>query len=221
MMTKTTTSKIVMLGEWFFKHRDWTPIPFMLLLLLVTAHQSRVRISWPLGLTLIVLGEGVRLWSVAVIGKESRTRGSGAARLVRQGPYAYVRNPLYVGNFLLTLGATFLSELLWMIPIAMVLYAVQYVPVVLWEEDVLAERFGAQYAAYRQQVPRWIPRWRPQIVGASEANVRYQWRAALWSERSTFATLAVLLFFMVVKEDLRHLPKYLRKHFPHASTLPI
>ncbi len=214
-------SRVTALGEFFFRQRSWTPIPWILLLVFCTLKQTtRDLLTWVPGLILLVLGEGLRLWGVAVVGKESRTRGSGVGRLVTSGPYAYVRNPLYLGNLLLTLGATFISELLWMVPIAVLLYALQYVPIVLWEERLLRERFGSLYATYCRQVPCWIPRWRPPSPGAP--MVAYQWRAALWSERSTFGAIAVLLVAMVAKENLAHLPKYLRKHsLPSFSSVGV
>ena len=214
-MTKASIkARLVALGEWFFRQRSWTPIPFMLALALLSFRESRDAITWAPGLILLVFGETLRVWGVAVVGKESRTRGGGVGRLATHGPYAYVRNPLYLGNFLLTLGATFISELLWFIPVVVALFVVQYVPIVLWEERVLAERFGPQYAAYCQQVPRWLPRWRRQTPG--DSTTPYQWRAAFWSERSTFGTLALLVLIMIAKEDLPHLPKYLRKHHVFA-----
>ena len=203
-------ARLIALGEWFFRQRSWTPIPFMLALVLVSFRESRDAITWAPGLVLLACGEGLRLWGVAVVGKESRTRGGGVGRLATHGPYAYVRNPLYLGNCLLTLGATFISELLWLIPVVVALFVVQYVPIVLWEERVLAERFGPQYATYCRQVPRWLPRWRGQTPRS--LTLSYQWRAAFWSERSTFGTLALLILVMVAKEDLRHIPKYLHKH---------
>lgn len=203
-------ARLIVLGEWLFRQRSWTPIPFMLALALISVKESRDGIAWGPGLVLLACGEGLRIWGVAVVGKGSRTRGGGVDRLVTHGLYAHVRNPLYLGNFLLTLGATFISELLWLIPVIIALFAAQYIPIVLWEESVLAQRFGPQYAAYCQHVPRWLPRWRPQTPGG--VATPYRWRAAFRSERSTFATLAVLMLVMIAKEDLRHLPKHFRKH---------
>ena len=215
-MTKSTLRGwLIRLGEWLFRQRSWTPIPLMLALALLSFRESRDVFCWVPGLILLICGESLRVWGVAVVGKESRTRGGGVGRLAMHGPYAYVRNPLYLGNFLLTLGATFISELLWFLPVIIVLFVVQYVPIVLWEEQVLAERFGPEYVAYCQQVPRWVPRWRRRTSGESPMPP-YQWRVAFWSERSTFGTLVLLLLIMVAKEDLRHLPKYLRKHAPHS-----
>ena len=183
----------------------------MLVLLVCRFHEFEGAVTWALGLLLVALGEGLRLWSVAVIGKESRTRGSGTRRLVVSGPYVFTRNPLYIGNLLLTLGMACLSELLWMIPIVAVLYAIQYVPIVLWEEQNLSTYFGADYAAYCRNVPRWLPQW-PGFAPSAAPRVSYQWKASFWSERSTLATVGVLLLCMVAKEDLPHLPKYLAKH---------
>lgn len=191
----------IALGGFFFRQRGWTPIPWILLLVFCTVGRtSRDWLTWAPGLLCLALGEGLRLWGVAVVGKESRTRGGGVARLATHGPYAHVRNPLYLGNFFLTLGAAFISGLLWMVPVAILLYVIQYVPIVLWEESILADRFQAQYVAYRRRVPRWIPTWDPLVQSASAPP--YQWRAAFYSERSTFGVLAVLLIGMAVKEDL-------------------
>ena len=193
-------ARLLALGEWLFRQRSWTPIPIILVLVFCRLKESPDAITWWPGLILIAAGEGLRLWGVAVIGKGSRTRGSGVARLVTSGPYAYVRNPLYVGNFLLTLGATCVSKLLWMLPVVIALYLLQYVPIVLWEERTLSGRFGEAYAAYRREVPRWLPRWRSQPAGT--AAPAYQWRGAFWSERSTFGVIAVLLVVMLAKEIL-------------------
>ncbi len=203
--------RLIALGGFLFRHRSYTPILWFSFLLVCSFRESQDLIAWLPGLILMAVGEGLRIWAVAVIGKESRTRGGGVARFVMHGPYAYVRNPLYVGNFFILLGVTFVSELLWLVPVAAALFAVQYVPIVLWEESVLSERFGADYAAYSRQVPRWFPRWRRHPAGAYTGS--YQWRAALKSERSTFGTLALLLLLMIMKENMRHLPKYFHKHF--------
>ncbi len=204
-------AKMIRLGEFFFRNRSWTPIPWLVFLALCTFKHAPDLITWVPGLLFLVLGEWLRLWAVAVVGKGSRTRGGGVERLVTHGPYAYVRNPLYLGNFLLTMGVVFMSELLWMVPVAIGLFTIQYLSIILWEEQILTERFGSAYPAYCQRVPRWIPRWRRS--SHEPTHIAYQWRAAWWSERSTLGAIAALLIVMLVKENLAHLPKYLRKHF--------
>ena len=103
-------------------------------------------LGWGVGLVVAGLGVGVRSWAAGYLIK--------SRALITGGPYAYVRNPLYLGNVLLTLGATFISELLWFVPIAIALFLVQYLPIVRWEESILIERFGEEYRAYCRRVPR-------------------------------------------------------------------
>ena len=82
-------------------------------------------------------------------------------RLVVGGPYRYVRNPMYVAVVAAILGqALFLgrAELLWY---AIVVAAVVAVFARVYEEPALRRQFGAQYEAYRQHVPGWLPRTRP------------------------------------------------------------
>jgi Phospholipid methyltransferase len=79
-------------------------------------------------------------------------------RLVTSGPYAWCRNPMYVGHivFLVGLALTFRSLLAWLILIAT---AVWFHYRVQRDEDRLRERFGQVYEAYSHRVTRWIPRW--------------------------------------------------------------
>ncbi|KQR75586.1 isoprenylcysteine carboxyl methyltransferase [Arthrobacter sp. Leaf337] len=85
--------------------------------------------------------------------------------LVVGGLYRYVRNPMYVAIAAAVAG----QGLLLGQPKLLVALAVGAVPVVafvrLYEEPVLARKFGAEYEEYRRNVPRWLPRltpWRPQ-----------------------------------------------------------
>ena len=85
-----------------FQYRSYTPIPFLLIMVFFA---QPTRISLIVGLATILAGEGVRLWGVAIAGSETRTTGPvGGTFLVTTGPFAYVRNPLYVGNMLIYLG---------------------------------------------------------------------------------------------------------------------
>ena len=78
--------------------------------------------------------------------------------LVGSGFYRYVRNPIYVGVFLI-----FLGHFLWFGYWALLLYTVfsfvgVHAFVVFYEEPTLKRKFGKAYEAYLKQVPRWIPR---------------------------------------------------------------
>ncbi len=171
-------------GAWMFRNRGWLPVP-----LLVGMVASPV--AFPAaGLVIVCAGEALRLWAVGHIGLPSRTRGEGAHRVVDSGPYALVRNPLYVGNVLIFAG---LGVMTW--PWALVaapLLAVEYHFIVAWEESNLLAKLGSEYADYCSRVRRWVPRW------GSDPRGAWDGREALRSERSTLAALAIVLGVMAV-----------------------
>jgi protein-S-isoprenylcysteine O-methyltransferase Ste14 len=81
-------------------------------------------------------------------------------RLVVEGPYRYVRNPLYEGDFCLIVGAALLTRS-WALVLLAVLYLAQLALQLPLEERELGERFGASYCRYCELVPRFIPRRMP------------------------------------------------------------
>ena len=103
------------------------------------------------------LGELIRLWGVRHIGAISRTRSDRLGPLVATGPFALVRNPLYVGNIALWVGFAVAARLLWLAPVIVVLLAFEYHAIVRWEEQLLEARLGEAYREYAARVPRWIP----------------------------------------------------------------
>ena len=81
-------------------------------------------------------------------------------RLVVEGPYRYVRNPLYDTDFLLILGMALLARS-WGLILLAALYAVQLALQLPLEEKELRQRFGSRYRRYCRLVPRFVPRRHP------------------------------------------------------------
>lgn len=176
-------------GAWLFRNRGWLPVPLLLGMVV-----SPVVAPVP-GAVLVAAGEGLRLWAVGHIGLPSRTRGDGAHRVVETGPYARVRNPLYVGNLLIFVG---LGVMTWPWALAVgPLLAVHYHHIVAWEESNLAVKLGEPYLAYLRRVPRWLPRGGGDRPGASGGG-RWDGRRALRSERTTLLVLGATLGAMAL-----------------------
>ncbi|HET9799951.1 MAG TPA: isoprenylcysteine carboxylmethyltransferase family protein [Gemmatimonadaceae bacterium] len=173
------------IGAVLFRHRGWLPVPFLLVPLL--ARGTMGPRNWVLGVALIVLGEAIRLAGVAAAGTVTRRRSRTVQRLVTYGIFAWMRNPLYVGNFLIWIGFTVISGVLWFIPVAVVLFAIEYTLIVRYEEGVLESIFGQEYLAYKSRTPRWIPR-PPRTPETGE----HHWGEAWRSEISTFLQYAVI-----------------------------
>ena len=80
----------------------------------------------------------------------------GATALITEGPFAKSRNPIYVGNTLLMLGAGLLFGIAWFVPLGLAAaFAVQKLAIER-EERHLALRFGAEWDAYAARTPRWL-----------------------------------------------------------------
>jgi len=190
---ETPPDLIVRLGGWLFKERSWLPVPIALALIFLPLSSSSRAVNWA-GVSIVAVGEALRLWAVHHIGVVSRTRSQRLGPLVATGPFSYVRNPLYLGNIALWLGFTLSAGLAWLAPIVLVLLAAEYHAIVRWEEELLSARIGREYLTYLAQVPRWVPTRR------SPARERRapgsSWRDTLYSERSTL--LAIGLGYVIL-----------------------
>jgi protein-S-isoprenylcysteine O-methyltransferase Ste14 len=189
------------LGGWLFRYRTSIPLPFALALLLIPARGSAPFLSTPqsrLGVLVVAAGEAIRLWAVHHIGTISRTRSDRLGPLVDSGPFAMVRNPLYLGNILLWLGFAFSADLLWLAPIIVGLLAFEYHAIVRWEESLLTARLGQSYRSYMERVPRWIPRLDATRTDAREEYV-FSWRDTFFSERGTLIAIAAGYLLLRIK----------------------
>jgi protein-S-isoprenylcysteine O-methyltransferase Ste14 len=192
-ISEAERSSAARLGAVLFRNRGWLPLLFLGVPLLVPGHTSPLR--WFLGGLLIVIGEAIRLAGVSAAGTVTRRRSRTVQRLVTYGAFAWSRNPLYNGNFLIWMGFVVISGVLWFLPLAIVIFALEYSLIVRYEEGVLESIFGDEYLAYKRTTPRWIPR--PPAV--REAG-QHDWKEAWLSERSTFMQYAALVIAFVLKD---------------------
>lgn len=99
---------------------------------------------------------------VAVLGLLIRAWASGHIRktqtLAVSGPYAYTRNPLYLGSFLIGAGFTIASGVWWLALLFIVLFLGIYFPVMNVESEDLTRIFGLEYEEYAGRVPLFFPR---------------------------------------------------------------
>jgi len=203
------------LGGWLFRHRTVIPVPLAIAVLALRpgqAPQSKLLIG--LGIAVTTIGEALRLWAVYHIGTISRTRSDRLGPLVATGPFARVRNPLYLGNIALWVGFAIAARLVWLVPLVVLLLAVEYHAIVRWEERLLEARFGDEYRSYAARVPRWFPWARPSTASGRATSttgpsvtspdplmvslsnhelggVRFSWRDTVFSERGTLMAIAV------------------------------
>jgi protein-S-isoprenylcysteine O-methyltransferase Ste14 len=184
------------IGGVLFRHRGWLPLLFLGIPLVMPGSTSLF--GWEVGLGLIIIGEAIRLAGVAAAGTVTRRRSRTVQRLVSYGIFAWTRNPLYIGNFLAWMGFVTISGVLWFLPIAVLLFAVEYELIVRYEEGVLESIFGSEYLDYKHETPRWIPR----PPKGEQPVGEYHWGEAFKSEISTFLQYAVLILAFWIKSQV-------------------
>ncbi len=181
--------------QFFFKYRGFTPVP-IILVVIIFAHPSYRSLLW--GLLPMVLGELIRIWGVSYAGGATRTRNVGAPFLVTNGPFSFVRNPLYIGNLLMYSGAAVIANvwLPWLVIAVFLFFLLQYYFIVNLEEEQLTKIFGEEYQDYRRKVPRFLPRLKPAV---SQDPVQPDFAGAIKSEKSTFLSFLVIIILLAGK----------------------
>lgn len=125
------------------------------------------------GLTLIAAGIALWTWTVGLfarIGRGTLAPWDPTRRLVVEGPYMYVRNPMISAVLCVLLGEAALfgspALLIWF----GAFFAINWVGFLVYEEPGLVRRFGDEYREYRRNVPRWLPRRTPWTPTPQEAR---------------------------------------------------
>jgi len=181
----------------FFRYRSYTPVPLIVVMLLFAEPTA---MSFAVGIPVTAAGEFIRLWGVSIAGSETRvTGGVGASLLITSGPFAFIRNPLYVGNILIYtgLGVTSMALFPWLQGAALLFFAIQYRSIVSLEEEFLSGKFGDEYRGYLAAVPRFIPDGR-KFPGATAGQPDLLWGRGLRSERRTLQAIVLLTAALIL-----------------------
>ncbi len=146
----------------------------------------------------MMLGEAARLWAMSYLGRPARQAEILASRLVTEGPFRFVRNPVYLANIFIYLGATIAANLWtpYLLLVVTVYFGIQYKLIVLSEETELLRLFGEQFIRYRTSVPRFIPRMKPLSLNNPLSP---DWKTGMRTERSTFMSLSAILLMFIVR----------------------
>ena len=140
--------------EILFNYRSYTPIP-MLIAVLVLAEPILATVI--IGFSIALAGELLRIWAVQHAGGATRTTdGAGASVLITHGPFAYVRNPLYLGCLIAASGPV-VATLSPLLACTLALCVVSIGVRALQDEQRLRAQLGPTYDAYCRNVKRLIP----------------------------------------------------------------
>ena len=152
------------------------------------ARITEVHFRW--GVLGVALGEALRFWANGYVGhvKVNRTAALNAktGHLVTAGPYAFVRNPLYLGSFVIGLGFCVMIGQIWFLLLTLGTFLLMYRRKIVEEEDVLRHEWGEAFERYQKAVPSLFPtrrrydqtqgKWSWQGIAASK-----EWKTVLWA----------------------------------------
>jgi len=158
--------------------------------------------SVAVGLPIAMVGELVRCWAVGYSGVTTRDNKVTAPELISAGPYAHVRNPLYVGNFITAFGFAIAftgknppAQRVALLAASLGTMLGVYATIVPYEEKYLRSQFGEEFDRYCDRVPPIVPSFEPAAGGNGTWN---PW-VIREAESKTFATFGVMLGVLALK----------------------
>jgi protein-S-isoprenylcysteine O-methyltransferase Ste14 len=173
----------------FYKRRSWLLVPPLVFLVLCTwAEVENEWLVFGLGGAALCAGVALRIWAQTHLHNRLSPK-----TLTTAGPYAYVRNPLYIGNILIMTAACFLSELLWFAPIMLAYCATMYTLIVRYEEYRLLMKYQQHYEEYVRRVPRWLPRRRSVRSSCGTNALAFLYRSILVESGSLLLIIPFIL----------------------------
>lgn len=163
------------------------PVYLLTLLLIFFAHPTLS--SFLVGLILIVPGEALRIWACGHLKKNKE--------VTTTGPYAYVKNPLYLGTLFIMTGFCIMTRNYYIMGLGIAIFLIYYIPFKKKaESDRLQQIFGETWSQYDKNVPDYIPNIYPYTRKSP-----HKWNFTLVKENSEFgtlfSTLAGVLIFII------------------------
>jgi protein-S-isoprenylcysteine O-methyltransferase Ste14 len=148
-----------------------------------------------IGGSIAVTGALLRIWAAGHIEK--------GKVLTQGGPYAFTRNPLYLGSFLMALGIILAGRSYWLLLPFGLFFLICYLPVMKAEEQELFNGYGEKFIEYSKLVPIFLPNFRKASLGTST----FMWSRAIRNrEHHTIAgflvTEAILIALNLVGKPL-------------------
>jgi len=185
--------------KFFFENRSYTPIP--LAILIIYFSEPALPYFW-YGLGCLVVGEFIRFWAVSYAGGITRTMKVGAPTLCSSGPFAHVRNPLYIGNLFDFSGIVLMAGApnIWvMLIVTWAFFIIQYALIIDLEEETLSGLFSEEYELYKSNVPQLLPRLSPWDSNDNRTPMPF-WKT-LKTEKRTLQNILLILILITVRQQ--------------------
>ena len=195
-------------GHWLFRWRSYLPLVTVSFLF-----GGVVYFNYPYGshfldelwevlcLLISLSGLFVRVLTVGFAASHTsgkNTREQIASDLNTTGMYSVVRNPLYLGNFLMVMGVMLFLRVWWVPVIYVLMFALYYERIIFAEEMFLRRKFGTRYLDWASHTPAFLPR----FSGWQSPNLPFHWRRVLRREYHGLIAIVFNMFLLETAGDL-------------------
>jgi protein-S-isoprenylcysteine O-methyltransferase Ste14 len=203
-------------GRFLFRWRSFLPLVMVPFALLALKDGSRIETLlgehadhlWAYACMLLsFIGLAIRWITVGFVSPGTSGRNTQAQRahaLNTTGAYSVVRNPLYLGNFVVILGLALSTKAWWFVLLASFAYWLYIERIIATEEQFLAQKFGATYEEWARRVPAFIPRfslWCPPAQSFSLRTVLRREYAGVLAVAASYLALELVLDLVIKGRD--------------------
>jgi Ca2+/Na+ antiporter len=159
----------------------------------------REAITEVFGIAMILMGQ---LFRISARGYKAENSLEGKI-LIQAGPYALVRNPMYLGIFLIGLGIVLMLFKWWVVCIFLLVFTIRYLLLIFKEEKKLKELFSVEFPDYQKRVPRILPSFT--ALAARDISEYLPLRLA-WVKKEIGPVLVVLCLALLIEswEDIKN-----------------
>lgn len=197
-------------GAFLFRWRSYLPLlvgPLVIAALLDPQYTRRTFSGFAGGLweTLCIFisfaGQGIRCLVAGYVPRGTSGRNTQtqvAETLNTKGLYSVVRNPLYLGNFLIILGLLLFIQVWWFALAGIAIFWIFYERIIFTEEEFLRKKFGAAFVDWSLKTPVFIPK----LTGWEKSPLTYAWKTVLRREHSTQFGMVSALTLLGIAADL-------------------
>ena len=193
-------------GSWLFRWRSYLPLlvaPLFVIALRDTNILERlfgdsVGDFWQVcAIVISFVGLGIRCITAGYVlrGTSGRNARSQVAQTLNTtGVYSIVRNPLYLGNFIIVFGITLFIQVWWFALVVWIGFWLYYERIIFTEEEFLRNKFGDRFLEWAKKTPAIIPR----VRNWNKPDLPFSWKTVLRREFSTYFSIVATFFFLEV-----------------------
>jgi protein-S-isoprenylcysteine O-methyltransferase Ste14 len=197
-------------GNWLFKWRGYLPLLVIPLFIVALKHTGvfdrflgdRAADHWEsLAVCISFFGLIVRCVTAGYVprGTSGRnTQAQAAESLNTSGMYSIVRNPLYVGNFIIFFGITLFIQAWWLALVVWVGFWLYYERIVFSEEEFLRKKFGNAFIEWAEKTPMFFP----DFKNWKKPDLSFSLKTVIRREFSTFFAIATAFFSLEILKNL-------------------